>query len=169
MPYYLNVWRAPIETITSNPGIAVQLEPHDSISQKGCNEIRHETAVSLVPVMPALLAIVKDLFPILRMINIPSACAQLDPVAVTDVHCYQAAIPRMCSSVVSAQDREDGESKMYLRETLRSRGRSRGLIGLKGSVRSDEESVVARSKTSSEAVVDDDSVTDCRFERKLAH
>ena len=96
MPYYLNVWRAPIGTITSNAGIAVQLEPDDSISHKGCNETSHENAVSLVSVIPALLAIVKDLFPILRMINIPSACARLVPVAVTDLHCHQAAIPSIC-------------------------------------------------------------------------
>ena len=101
------------EWLSPTPALLYQPEPDVSFSQKGCNEISRENIVSLVPVMPALLAVTKEWFPILRMIDIPSARAQLNLVAATDFHFYQAAIRTVCRAVVSTQDREDEASKMY--------------------------------------------------------
>ena len=65
-----------------------QAKPDVSISQKRCSETSREDAVYLVPVILALLAAMKELFPIFWMINIPSAFAQLDLVAAMDIRFY---------------------------------------------------------------------------------
>ena len=90
--------------ITSNGIIAPEPEPDVSISPKGCIEISHENVASLIPEMPPLLAAMKELFQILRRISIPTAWAQVDLVAGTDLHSYQAAIHTLCQTVVSTQD-----------------------------------------------------------------
>ena len=68
----------------------------------------------------------------------------------------------MCKTVVPTHDREDEEPKMYLAGNPSVKRSFTRFNRTKRFLRSDEKSVVTRSRISSEEIVDRFSATDCK-------